>query len=178
MSSYQYGKSHCGDRTILRPSYLHNGISYTGKMSSLYWIGALGPGGICLQIQSSIMIGFFNTLVTVMTAISLTISFWCSVSSKYCIIHIQSQKIYIGGTWNPSPCKYLTSIGISIMKIIHYRRIFTIEIHLAGRAILHELPGSKVIWHFTSADSGLLRSRGLLTRIIMKPTFVRRFDKQ
>ena len=26
---------------ILRPSYLHNGISYTGKMSSLYWIRAL-----------------------------------------------------------------------------------------------------------------------------------------
>ena len=40
MSSYQYRKSHCGDKTILRPSYLHNGISYTGK-TSLYWIGAL-----------------------------------------------------------------------------------------------------------------------------------------
>ena len=36
MSSYQYRKSHCGDKTILRPSYLHNGISYTGK-TSLYW---------------------------------------------------------------------------------------------------------------------------------------------
>ena len=41
MSSYQYRKSHCGDKTIVRLSYLHNGISYTGKMSSLYWIGAL-----------------------------------------------------------------------------------------------------------------------------------------
>ena len=41
MTSYQYRKSHCGNKTILRPSYLHNGISYTGKMSSLYWIGAL-----------------------------------------------------------------------------------------------------------------------------------------
>ena len=38
MSSYQYGKSHCGDKTVVRPSYLHNGISYTGKMTSLYWI--------------------------------------------------------------------------------------------------------------------------------------------
>ena len=28
----------CNDKTILRPSYLHNGISYTGKMASLYWI--------------------------------------------------------------------------------------------------------------------------------------------
>ena len=26
MSSYQYRKSHCGDKTILRPSYLYNGI--------------------------------------------------------------------------------------------------------------------------------------------------------
>ena len=41
MTSYQYRKSHCGDKTILRPSYLHNGISYTGKMASLYWIRAL-----------------------------------------------------------------------------------------------------------------------------------------
>ena len=41
MSSYQYRKSHCGDKTILQPSYLHNGISYTGKMISLYWIRAL-----------------------------------------------------------------------------------------------------------------------------------------
>ena len=31
MPSYQYRKSHCGDKTILRPSYLHNGISYTDK---------------------------------------------------------------------------------------------------------------------------------------------------
>ena len=38
MSSNQYRKSHCGDKRILRPSYLHNGISYTGKTASLYWI--------------------------------------------------------------------------------------------------------------------------------------------
>ena len=51
MSSYQYRKSHCGDETILRPSYLHNGISYTGKTISLYWIRALDPGGICHRHQ-------------------------------------------------------------------------------------------------------------------------------
>ena len=39
--SYRYRKSHCGDKTVVRSSYLHNGISYTGKMTSLYWIGAL-----------------------------------------------------------------------------------------------------------------------------------------
>ena len=41
MSPYWYRKSHCGDQTILQPSYLHNGISYAGKMTSLYWIRAL-----------------------------------------------------------------------------------------------------------------------------------------
>ena len=37
MSSYQCRKSHCGDKTVVRSSYVHNGISYTGKMASLYW---------------------------------------------------------------------------------------------------------------------------------------------
>ena len=41
MTSHQYRKSHCCDKTILQPSYLHNGISYTGKTTSLYWIRAL-----------------------------------------------------------------------------------------------------------------------------------------
>ena len=51
MSSCQYEKFQCGDKTILRPSYLLNGISYTGKMTSLYWIGAwlevVAPHIIC-----------------------------------------------------------------------------------------------------------------------------------
>ena len=38
--SYQYRKFHCGDKTVVRSSYLHNGISYTCKMTSLYWIRA------------------------------------------------------------------------------------------------------------------------------------------
>ena len=41
LTSYQCRKFHCGDKTILRPSYLHNELSYTGKMTPLYWIGAL-----------------------------------------------------------------------------------------------------------------------------------------
>ena len=38
MSTYQYRKSHCGDKMVVRSSYLNNGISYTGKRTSLYWI--------------------------------------------------------------------------------------------------------------------------------------------
>ena len=41
MSSYQYRKSYCGDKTVVRSSYLHNEISYPGKMTSLYWIRPL-----------------------------------------------------------------------------------------------------------------------------------------
>ena len=33
-----YRKSHYGDKMVVRLSYLHNGISYTVKMTSLYWI--------------------------------------------------------------------------------------------------------------------------------------------
>ena len=49
MPSYQYRISHCGDKTIWWPSYLHNGISYTGKMTHLYieptsWLLLLGEG--------------------------------------------------------------------------------------------------------------------------------------
>ena len=40
-SSYQYRKSHCGDKTVVRSPYLQNGISNTGKMVSFYWIRAL-----------------------------------------------------------------------------------------------------------------------------------------
>ena len=32
MLSYQYRKFHCGDETIMRLSYLYNGISYTEKI--------------------------------------------------------------------------------------------------------------------------------------------------
>ena len=37
---YEYRKSHCGDKRILRPSYFYNRISYTVKMTLLYRIRA------------------------------------------------------------------------------------------------------------------------------------------
>ena len=56
MTSYQYRKSHCGDKTILRPSYLHSWISYTDKISSLYCIMALKnmDKSLCAQRQQSV----------------------------------------------------------------------------------------------------------------------------
>ena len=38
MSSYQYRKSHCEDKMVVRSSYLHNEISYTGKMVAFIWM--------------------------------------------------------------------------------------------------------------------------------------------
>ena len=54
MPSYQHRKSHCGDKVILWPSYLHIGISYTGKMTSLCWIKAqvFNEEGFQLPVQS------------------------------------------------------------------------------------------------------------------------------
>ena len=37
ISSCQYSKSSCGDETVVGWSYLHNGISYIVKMTSLYY---------------------------------------------------------------------------------------------------------------------------------------------
>ena len=58
MSSYQYRKSHSGVRTILRPSYLQNGISYTGKMRSLYWIWAWlwWMPAVCVLVSSFLLV--------------------------------------------------------------------------------------------------------------------------
>ena len=38
--SYQYKEYHCGENMVVRSSYLHNGIYYFGKMTSLYWLRA------------------------------------------------------------------------------------------------------------------------------------------
>ena len=66
MTSYQYRKSHCGDKTILRLSYLHNGIPYTGKMTSLFWIRALQANTI-IQFNTiqfkKIFIASYNTKI-------------------------------------------------------------------------------------------------------------------
>ena len=62
MSSYQYRKSHCGDKTILQPSYLHNGISNTGKMTPLYWIRAQNAHYIHPDIMTWTYLYIYMTL--------------------------------------------------------------------------------------------------------------------
>ena len=60
MSSYQYRKSHCWGKTVVISSYLHNGISYTGKTTNLYWIRAqyLWIGSYCLSFGYTFVIDY------------------------------------------------------------------------------------------------------------------------
>ena len=97
MSSYQYRKSHCGDKTILRPSYLHNGISYTGKTTSLYWIGAqVYNSFVVLEVDvqnisetvslalMSILTHKFSCDCLTVPALHLTSAIWHTISTRYC----------------------------------------------------------------------------------------------
>ena len=52
--SYQYRKSHCGDKTVVKSSCLHNGICYTGKMTSFYWISPLNMMLQCVLCKSPV----------------------------------------------------------------------------------------------------------------------------
>ena len=52
MLSYQYRKPHYRDKTVMGSSYLHNGISYIGKMASLYWHSSLKFDKIPIKYHS------------------------------------------------------------------------------------------------------------------------------
>ena len=83
MSSYQYRDSHCGDKTILWPSCLHNGISYTNKTTPLYQIGA--------QVDNKTnCTSHMNVLI-----LSSTVKTWSNII-WYCIHHSTDwSRIYI-----------------------------------------------------------------------------------
>ena len=59
MLPYYYRKSHCGDKTVVRSSYLNNASSYSGKMSSLYWFRPLVA--ILLWQQLHYFITFYSS---------------------------------------------------------------------------------------------------------------------
>ena len=78
MPSYQYRKSHCEDKMILRPSYLHNGTSYTGNMISLYSIGALAAVILC---QTALCCGAYHhqPFPTALHNFNLELGIFCSM---------------------------------------------------------------------------------------------------
>ena len=81
MPSYQYRKSPCGDKTILRPSYLQHGISCTGKTASLYWIGA--------QIPACKLSQLFQLRTDNTNFKSSKQSIWLEASRLYCCTFLQ-----------------------------------------------------------------------------------------
>ena len=99
MSSYQYRKSHCGDKTILRPSYLHNGISYTGKTTSLYWIGAL----VSLDILAYQELNCWNLV----THTSMNWGNWVIIVSSESMLLVRLQAI----TWTKADLLSIAPLG-------------------------------------------------------------------
>ena len=59
MLSNEYRNSHCADKTVVKPSYLHKGIPYTSRITSLHWIraqvicGSIHSGTVTLEDQFS-----------------------------------------------------------------------------------------------------------------------------
>ena len=82
MSSYQYRKSHCGDKTILWPSYPHNGISYTDKMTSSYWIRALDTVALSYVYNGNPYSGKIRVFILK----------WCSYMDSYAVCRCSSTK--------------------------------------------------------------------------------------
>ena len=94
MSSYQYRKSHCGDKMVVRSSYLHNGISYTGKMTFLYWFD---PQNACNTFPIALLwgrvMGCFPCLQSALCSASVTALLYfdglvqdCSISNALAMI--------------------------------------------------------------------------------------------
>ena len=60
---HQCGNSHCGDKTILRPSYLHNGISYTGEIFILNQCPAGPAVAHCKTVEPPYNTVHYNTVL-------------------------------------------------------------------------------------------------------------------
>ena len=116
MSSYPYRKSHCGDKTVVRSSYLHNGISYTGKMSSLYWIGAQVVLPWFLSFTRPLFAVPINEwIVLACTILGISATDWYSSSS---CLYLNLKVIYVnkrGYWWNSNKNNPINkSLGSSI----------------------------------------------------------------
>ena len=74
MPSYQYRKFHCGDKTVVISSYLHNGISYTGKILFILNQGPAMPrqwinGGLCPERYNDVIMGMIASQITSLTIV-------------------------------------------------------------------------------------------------------------
>ena len=81
-SSYHYRKSHCGDKTVVRSSYLRNGISYTGKMVSLYWIS---PQNVTKHAVSAYFFGVY-CIQKCLIVLGMCVTVYVASNIHYCPI--------------------------------------------------------------------------------------------
>ena len=81
-SSYHYRKSHCGDKTVVRSSYLRNGISYTGKMVSLYWIS---PQNVTKHAVSAYFFGVY-CIQKCLKVLGMCVTVYVASNIHYCPI--------------------------------------------------------------------------------------------
>ena len=124
MTPYQYRKSHCGDKMISRPSYLHNGISYTGNRTSLYWIGALLPNEkyeyelfIAYSIQYDSRGGPTDRRLNIYVRLNIN-----TLSHKHFIIGVLWYNCFTtsSGGFFPSGAKQLTLPNFILFAILTY----------------------------------------------------------
>ena len=95
--SYQYRKSHCGDKTVVRSSYLHNGISFTGKMASLYWISPLVVGGLTTrwtEAQNNMLsLRMLASHLCFTKKLWINLVFWIDIQTKCIILCFRKYKV-------------------------------------------------------------------------------------
>ena len=148
MSSYQCRKSHCGDKTVVRSSYLNNGISYTGKMTSLYWIRAqdIIEHGYYLQCGRFVLSSYKGRGIITMKKIFFTFWYvwvWLNKSrlSNYprIVEFLRHQEFEIEHTWMPvfsKPRKSRPQSYHYVLQVIHYMHFMSIAITLPWRILL------------------------------------------
>ena len=129
VTSYQYRNSHCGDKMIFWPSYLHNRISHTGKITSLYWNGFL-----TMSFKMADEISTSLVAVWVLYLYVLNLSEGADILTFYVI----PPHWYDTGNWNPSPSKirtylfYIVSIMADLALIAQKVRAFGMNPKVGG----------------------------------------------
>ena len=133
MSSYQYRKSHCGDKTVVRSSCLHNGISYTGKVSSLYWIGALdfiitwpNMTGKCIQYRAN---SWFAPSQWETALLCNDVSHWLRANLELALKYINDN--------GQSMKKFLNSQQASTIRILNWSFYRTVTVTSFGFSAVH-----------------------------------------
>ena len=136
MLSYQYRKSHCGDKTVVRSSNLHNGISYTGKTTSLYWIG---PWLLKKVILVMLVLGIFMKLNYLCQMNVLVLKLW---NCKSFIGHF-----YLPSMFDQFVQKVLCSLFWKIMNLWFHNTLHVVSSHsLCMNVIACQITGNLNVW--------------------------------